>query len=195
MAAVNSTMLELGSDAPDFTLSDFDGKQYSLTDMTSSKGLIVAFWCNHCPYVKHIRDRFIELSRDWIEIGLDIVAIMSNDMINYPDDAPEKMKIEAETYGYPFPYLIDETQHVAHAYQAACTPDFYLFNAQKKLVYRGQFDGSRPKNDRPVTGEDLAGAVEKLILGESISSEQFPGIGCNIKWKKGNEPGYFTLNK
>jgi peroxiredoxin len=195
MAAVNSTMLDLGSTAPDFQLSDYNGNRYSLSDMHSDKGLLVVFWCNHCPYVKKIRDRFVVLTTEWVNSGLDVVAIMSNDAVNYPDDAPDKMKIEAETYRYPYPYLIDETQHIAHAYKAACTPDFYLFDGDKKLVYRGQFDGSRPKNDIPVTGEDLAEAVGKLMRGDSIPKEQYPSIGCNIKWKAGNEPEYFTIHK
>jgi peroxiredoxin len=195
MAAVNSTMMELGSSAPDFSLNDYNGMSYSLAGLKSSKGLLVAFWCNHCPYVKHLRDRFVELTRIWIKDGLGVVAIMSNDIQKYPDDAPDKMRIESETFGYSFPYLIDETQQIARAFKAACTPDFFLFDGNSKLVYRGQFDSSRPKNDKPVTGQDLADAVQKLIKGEPISSEQFPSIGCNIKWKPGNEPEYFPLKK
>lgn len=191
MAAVNSTMLELGIKAPAFELPDTDGKVVSNTDFQRKKGLLVAFWCNHCPYVKHVRNAFIELATEWQKRGLGVVAIMSNDVENYPDDSPKKMKIEHQEFGYSFSYLFDADQKIAHAYQAACTPDFYLFDADHKLVYRGQFDASRPKNDIPVTGEDLNKAVESLLSGKTISKEQIPSIGCNIKWEKGNEPAYF----
>lgn len=192
MAAVNSTMLELGTIAPDFTLNDTRGQAINLNEIADGDGLLVVFWCNHCPYVKHIRDQFITLSADWLKRGIRIVAVMSNDVDNYPDDSPAKMKEEVEQYGYPFPYLYDAGQDVAHAYRAACTPDFFLFDANRKLVYRGQFDPSRPGGTTPVTGKDLAGAVDQLLAGESIPAEQFPSIGCNIKWKPGNEPEYFT---
>ncbi|MCC5925430.1 MAG: thioredoxin family protein [Bacteroidetes bacterium] len=192
MAAVNSTMLDLGTTAPEFSLKDTNGKKLSINDVKGDKGLLVAFWCNHCPYVKHIRDQFITLAGDWMNKGVGVVAIMSNDVDNYPDDSPEKMAEESRNFSYPFPYLYDETQKVAHAYRAACTPDFFLFDKDLKLVYRGQFDASRPKNVTPVTGQDMARAIDQLLVGEQIPEEQVPSIGCNIKWKPGNEPDFFS---
>lgn len=190
MAATPSTMLELGTPAPVFDLPDFDGKKVSISQFTS-KPLLVMFICNHCPYVKHIVKKLSELGKRFQEQGVAVVAIMSNNFIAYPDDAPERMKEFAAANGFTFPYLVDESQEVAKAYRAACTPDFFLFDAEHKLVYRGQFDDSRPSNDVPVTGRDLADAVDRLVAGEPIPLEQKPSIGCNIKWTPGNQPDYF----
>jgi len=152
---------------------------------------LVVFICNHCPYVIHIRDSFISFSTEYESKGLGIVAISSNDVVSYPDDSPEKMRDEALKYAYPFPYLFDENQNVAKAYRAACTPDFFLYDNERTLVYRGQYDSSRPKNSVPVTGEDMRKATEALLNGDIIPAEQMPSMGCNIKWKKGSEPDYF----
>lgn len=188
MALTPSNMLPLGTPAPDFHLPDTQGKIVNLDDFRNAKGLLVVFMCNHCPYVKHIRSALAQFARDYQPKGLAIVGINSNDADKYPDDSPEKMITEAREAGYVFPYLYDATQAVAKAYQAACTPDFFLFDAEQKLVYRGQFDSSRPKNDIPVTGADLRAAVDALLAGRPISADQVPSIGCNIKWKPGNEP-------
>ena len=177
--------------APDFTLPDPTGKQYSLADLRFDKGFLVVFMCNHCPYVIHIRKKLVEKVRTYQEQGITVVGINSNDFNAHPDDSPENMVIDAETYGYSFPYLVDEGQQVAQSYGAACTPDFFLFNADLKLVYRGQFDSARPGNSEPITGADLSSAVDNLIAGKSISVEQRPSMGCNIKWKPGNEPSYY----
>lgn len=190
--AVESTMLELGTKAPDFTLPDtISGRRYSLKDFEGNTALLVMFICNHCPYVKKIRDGFIDYAKDYMPEGVGVVAVSSNDVNDYPEDSPEKMKEEAEKYGFPFPYLFDETQEVAKAYKAACTPDLFLFNEKLELVYRGQFDDSRPKNDKPVTGKDLRNATDLVLTGENVPGEQIPSIGCNIKWRQGNEPDYF----
>lgn len=181
-------MLELGTRAPDFQLPDPSGKVYSLDDFASSEALLVAFICNHCPYVKHIRDEFADFAREYADRGLAVVAINSNDVERYPDDSPEMMAREIERVGYTFPYLYDESQEVAKAYRAACTPDLYLFDQDRRLVYRGQFDGSRPGNDVPVTGSDLRGAVDAVLEGRPVPEDQIPSVGCNIKWKPGNEP-------
>ncbi|MGB3210725.1 MAG: thioredoxin family protein [Desulforhopalus sp.] len=191
MVLTPSTMQELGLQAPDFTLADPSGKPYSLGDMSINKGLLVIFMCNHCPYVIHIREKLVEKIRDYQEQGVTVIAINSNDFTAHPDDSPEKMTHDSTTYDYTFPYLVDEQQDVAKAYGAACTPDLFLFDAEKKLVYRGQFDSARPGNNEPVTGADLTSAVERLIGGRQISVEQRPSMGCNIKWKPGNEPEYF----
>jgi peroxiredoxin len=192
MSAVNSTMLELGTKAPKFSLTDtVTGKNVQLKDFRGNKALLVMFISNHCPYVKNIKEGITEYAKDYLPKGVGIVAISSNDVKNYPDDSPEKMKEDAEKYGYPFPYLYDESQEVAKAYKAACTPDLFLFDEKHELVYRGQFDSSRPSNDEPVTGEDLRDATDKVLAGEEVSDEQTPSIGCNIKWKEGNEPEYF----
>src|SRR6056297_481930 len=192
MSAVNSTMLELGTKAPKFSLADtVTGKNVQLKDFRGNKALLVMFISNHCPYVKNIKEGITEYAKDYLPKGVGIVAISSNDIENYPDDSPEKMKEDAEKYGYPFPYLYDETQEVAKAYKAACTPDLFLFDEKHELVYRGQFDSSRPGNDEPVTGEDLREATDKVLAGEEVSEDQAPSIGCNIKWKEGNEPEYF----
>lgn len=190
MAAKESTMLALGTAAPDFKLPDYNGKLHSLADFKQAKGLVVAFICSHCPFVKHVRAEFARFARDYQAKGLAVVAIASNDLEAYPEDGPVGMKEEAETVGYRFPYLLDESQAIAKAYQAACTPDFYLFDGQQKLFYRGQFDASRPKNTIPVTGADLRAAADALLAGKPAIAEQLPSIGCNIKWKAGNEPAY-----
>jgi len=190
MAKTPSTMLELGTPAPDFSLPDTDGKTISLKDF-AGKPLLVVFICNHCPYVVHIRKELAIMTKEFAVKGVGVVAINSNDVKNYPDDSPERMKADKKSAGYTFPYLFDETQSVAKAYKAACTPDFYLFDKNRKLVYRGQFDDSRPGNGVPVTGKDLKNAVEALLMNQPIAKEQCPSLGCNIKWKVGNEPAYF----
>lgn len=192
MASVNSTMLELGTKAPDFRLKDvITGGPVSLSDFKGNQALLVMFICNHCPYVKNIKEGLVQYAQDYLPKDVGIVAISSNEVENYPEDSPGKMKEDAEKYGYPFPYLYDESQDVAKAYKAACTPDFFLFNERHELVYRGQFDDSRPKNDKPVTGKDLREATDRVLQNESVPEDQIPSIGCNIKWKKGNEPDYF----
>ncbi len=191
MARTPSTMLPLGTSAPDFKLPDTNGRLVSIADFTGKPGLLVMFICNHCPYVKHLRAALAQLGRDYQSRGVAIVGISSNDVENYPEDSPAKMVEEAKTAGYTFPYLYDASQTVAKAYRAACTPDFFLFNKERKLVYRGQFDDSRPGNGIPVTGNDLRAALDALLAGKPVSSEQKPSLGCNIKWKSGNEPEYF----
>jgi peroxiredoxin len=191
MVSVPSTMMPLGTRAPDFSLPDTDGKTVSMDDFRDAPGLLVMFICNHCPYVKHLREALTRFGREYGERGLAIVAISSNDIEKYPQDSPEMMKKEKEEAGYPFPYLFDESQAVARAYRAACTPDFFLFDGDRRLAYRGQFDPSRPKNDVPVTGEDLRAAADAVLEGRPVPEEQTPSIGCNIKWKQGNEPDYF----
>lgn len=191
MARTPSTMVELGTLAPDFSLPDTTGKQVSLSDFQGSPALLVVFMCNHCPYVKHIREEFAAFAREYQAKGLSVVGINANDVANYPDDSPEKMAEEVQTVGYTFPYLYDESQAVAKAYQAACTPDFFLFDRERRLVYRGQFDDSRPRNDLPTTGKDLRAAVDAVLAGKAPSPEQTASLGCNIKWKPGNEPDYF----
>ncbi len=191
MVAVNSTMLPLGTKAPDFALPNVDGRTVSLADFQGRKALLVMFICNHCPFVKHIQAELARLGRDIQRKDVAVVAVMSNDAANYPDDSPAKMKEEAENAGYSFPYLYDETQAVAKAYRAACTPDFFLFDAEFRLVYRGQLDDSRPGNNIPVTGNDIRAAVDALLAGQPVPVEQRPSIGCNIKWKSGNAPEYF----
>jgi peroxiredoxin len=190
MAAVNSTMLPLGTAAPDFQLPDVGGKMVSAADFRG-KPLLVMFICNHCPYVKHIRAGLAQLGRDYLPRGGAIVGISSNDVENYPQDSPDKMKEEARAAGYNFPYLYDATQAVAKTYRAACTPDFYLFDKDHRLVYRGQFDDSRPGNGLPVTGKDLRAALDAVLGGQAVAASQKPSIGCNIKWKPGHEPDYF----
>ncbi|TVQ55425.1 MAG: thioredoxin family protein [Phycisphaerales bacterium] len=192
MAQTPSTMVELGTAARDFLLPDTSGQMVGLEDFADSTGLLVIFMCNHCPFVKHLREALAELGREYQSKGLGIVAINPNDVEKYPDDSPEKMAKEVKEAGYTFPYLFDETQEVAKAYRAACTPDFFLYDQRRKLVYRGQFDDSRPGNDVPVTGKDLREAIDALLAGQSVPSDQKPSIGCNIKWKPGNEPAYAT---
>jgi peroxiredoxin len=191
MAQTPSTMAPLGTQAPAFRLPDTAGKLTSLEDFQSSPALLVIFLCNHCPFVKHVRDSLAGLVREYQSRGVAVVGISSNDAAAYPDDGPEKMAEEAKAAGYTFPYLYDESQEVAKSYGAACTPDFFLFDGNRKLVYRGQMDDSRPGNDRPVTGVDLRRALEALLTGRPVSPEQKPSIGCNIKWKPGNEPTYY----
>jgi len=191
MSLTPSTMLPLGTAAPDFRLPDTNGKTVSLADFKNAPALLVIFMCNHCPYVKHIRQGLAQLGRDYLPKGAGIVGINSNDAANYPADSPAKMKEEMQVAGYTFPYLYDETQAVAKAYRAACTPDIYLFDKEKKLVYRGQFDDSRPGSGVRVTGMDLRDALDAVLGGKPVAKEQIPSIGCNIKWKSGNEPDYF----
>ncbi len=192
MARTESTMLELGTPAPYFKLPEpLTGHEVSIDDFRDAPGLLVMFICNHCPYVKHIQHALAEFGREYQRKGLAIVAINSNDVANYPDDSPERMIEEVKKVGYTFPYLFDETQEVAKAYKAACTPDFFLFDRDRKLVYRGQFDDARPRNDAPVTGRDLRAAVDALLEGRPVPEDQKPSLGCNIKWKPGNEPDYY----
>ena len=184
MAATASNMLEIGTQAPDFTLFDtVSGKNLSLKDIKSNKATAILFICNHCPFVKHINAGIASYADDYIAKGVSVIAISSNDVDNYPDDSPEKMTENAKEQGFNFPYLYDETQEVAKAYKAACTPDIYLFDADMKLAYRGQFDSSRPNNLDPVDGADLRKATDHVLNNESIAFDQIPSIGCNIKWK------------
>ena len=184
-------MLPLGTTAPDFKLPDTNGKTVSLAEFQDKPALLVLFICNHCPYVKHIRAGLAQLARDYLPRGAAIVGINSNDVENYPEDSPARMKEEVKAAGYLFPYLYDESQAVAKAYRAACTPDIYLFDKNRKLVYRGQLDDSRPGNGIPVTGKDLRAALDAALAGKPISPNQKASMGCNIKWKAGNEPDYF----
>ena len=190
MVKTASTMLQLGTTAPDFSLPDIDSSVVSLADFSDKKGLLVVFMCNHCPFIKHLRKELAEFGNEYQGKGLGVVGISSNDVANYPDDSPAKMVEEATDAGYQFPYLYDESQEVAKAYKAACTPDFFLFDAGMALAYRGQFDDSRPGNDLPVTGADLRAACDQVLAGESVPVEQKPSIGCNIKWIEA--PEYFT---
>lgn len=184
MAETRSTMLPLGTNAPRFNLPDPSGKRTSLADYKDAPALLVAFICNHCPFVKHIRKEFASFAKEYQAKGVGIVAINSNDVENYPQDSPEKMAEEIKQAGYTFPYLYDGSQVVAKAYNAACTPDFYLFDRTHRLVYRGQFDDSRPGNGRPVTGADMRSAVDAVLAGKAVSADQKPSVGCNIKWKR-----------
>ncbi len=191
--AVTSTMLELGTEAPDFSLPDtVSGDTVSLSDYADKKGVLVMFICNHCPYVQHVREELARIGKDYADSDIGVVAICSNDADNYPGDSPEAMKAEAQTHGYVFPYLHDEDQSVAKAYSAMCTPDFFLFGPDRKLVYRGRMDGSRPNTDVPVTGEELRAAMDAVLAGEPLPDEQLPSMGCSIKWKPGNEPAYMS---
>ena len=192
MVKTASTMLPLGTAAPAFSLPNVDGQTVSLADFASGKGLLVMFMCNHCPFVKHLSTALAAFGRECQARGVAVVGISSNDVAAHPDDAPAKMVEEHRSAGYSFPYLYDATQEVAQAYKAACTPDFYLFDADLTLVYRGQFDSSRPGNGQPVTGADLRSAVDALLSGKSPLMTQRPSIGCNIKWIAGGEPDYFT---
>ena len=191
MVLTESTMLPLGSPAPDFQLVNVDGRTVSLADFDGAKALLVIFLCNHCPYVKHIAAHLAQLAAEYQQKGVAVVGINSNDPAGYPQDSPEQMVHEAEQRGYTFPYLFDEDQQVAKAYRAACTPDFYVFDADRKLVYRGQMDDSRPDSGIPVTGKDLRAALDAVLAGRPVAEVQRPSIGCNIKWKPGNEPEYF----
>lgn len=191
MVKTASTMLPLGTTAPDFSLTNVDGQLVSRADFTG-RPLAVIFMCNHCPFVKHLAEGLAQFGHEYLAKGLAIVAISSNDVSSHPEDSPEQMIHEAEQRGYAFPYLYDEDQAIAKSYRAACTPDFYLFDAAHKLVYRGQFDGSRPGNDVPVTGEDFRRAADAVLAGAAVPAEQTPSIGCNIKWISGSEPEYFN---
>jgi peroxiredoxin len=185
-------MLSLGTTAPDFSLPDTRGKIVSLSDYADRKALLVVFMCNHCPYVKHIRHDFAKLARGYQDMGVAVVGINANDVQGYPEDSPENMARVAQEVGYTFDYLYDSSQEVAKAYRAACTPDFFLFDGDRKLFYRGQMDSSRPGNDIPVTGQDLADALDRLLDGREAPEVQRPSMSCNIKWKPGNEPDYYT---
>jgi peroxiredoxin len=191
MVKTASTMLELGTKAPDFSLPDARGGQFSLLEFDNASALLIVFMCNHCPYVKHVADELARLARDYQSRGVAVIGINPNDVDNYPDDSPEKMLVEIDLRGYNFPYLIDADQEVAKAYRAACTPDFYVFDADRQLKYRGQMDDSRPGNDKPVTGADLRAALDAVLAGKPVPDDQKPSLGCNIKWKPGNEPDYF----
>lgn len=191
MAETPSTMLDIGTDAPDFTLPDtVSGNPVSLDDF-SGRPLLVVFSCNHCPYVLHILKSFTAFANEARQRGLGVVMISANDVAGYPADSPQKMTELAASYGFEFPYCYDESQRVAIAYRAACTPDFFLFDAAHKLVYRGQYDGARPGNQVEVDGRDLRAAVNAVLAGQPISAEQIASVGCNIKWRAGNEPDYF----
>jgi peroxiredoxin len=185
-------MAPLGMRAPQFRLADFNGTQVSLDDFSRAPALLVMFICNHCPFVKHVRRELAALAREYQTLGVAVVAIASNDVAQYPQDGPEGMAEEARGAGYTFPYLYDESQDVAKAYRAACTPDFYVFDRERRLVYRGQMDGSRPSNDIPITGSDLRAALDAVLASEPLRIEQRASIGCNIKWKTGNQPEYFS---
>ncbi len=187
-------MLPLGTPAPSFALSDVvSGKAVWLSDFKTSPALLVMFICNHCPYVKHVQAGMVQMASDFQARGVAVAAISSNDAQNFPDDGPQKMKEEAVRAGYSFPYLFDETQVIARTYRAACTPDFFLFDGEHKLVYRGQMDDARRGNSLPVTGKSLRDAVDAVLGGKAVSPNQIPSLGCNIKWKPGNEPEYFHL--
>jgi peroxiredoxin len=185
MALTPSKMIPLGTKAPNFELPDsVTDQKVSLKDLVSEKATVIMFICNHCPYVKHVQEELVNLSNDYREQGVSFIAISSNDIEQYPEDSPAKMKEEALLWKYPFPYLFDETQDVARAYDAACTPDFYIFDKNLELVYRGQLDDSRPGNDRPLTGKDMREALDSIIASNPVSENQIPSAGCNIKWKE-----------
>ncbi|KAA3627456.1 MAG: thioredoxin family protein [Proteobacteria bacterium] len=194
MARTESIMLELGTPAPAFTLPntnpDYGGEVVSVEDCAEAPALLVAFICNHCPFVVHIKEDFSRFASEFAKKGLAVIAVSANDAAEYPQDGPDAMAEDAARFGFTFPYLYDEDQHVAKAYSAACTPDFYLFDRDRRLVYRGQYDSSRPGNGVPVTGVDLRAAADAVLAGEAIDAEQKPSIGCNIKWKSGNAPAY-----
>lgn len=192
MARTESTMLSLGTKAPDFQLPDtVSGKTISRTDFTDKKALLVVFMCRHCPFVKHIQAELARIGQDYIPQGLGIVAISANNVETHPDDSPDNLKAMAKELGFNFPVCYDETQETAKAYTAACTPDFFLFDGEHQLVYRGQLDDSRPGNDQPVNGKDLRAAIEQVLASKEVSPDQKPSLGCNIKWKPGNEPEYY----
>jgi peroxiredoxin len=191
MAVTPSTMLPLGTPLPSFRLRDtVSGRMISSEELRDAPALLVAILCNHCPYVKHIRRGFVTFANEYRARGLAVVAVCANDAHSHPEDAPEEMAREARSLGFGFPYLHDETQETAKAFRAACTPEFYLFDAERKLVYRGQFDGSRPGNGLPVTGDDLRAAADAALEGRPVRPEQTPSVGCNVKWRPGNEPDY-----
>jgi len=183
MVMTSSTNRELGIVAPNFALPDFDGRIVALGDFPDAKALLVVFWSNHCPYVKHIKAAFAQFVREYQDKGLAVVAINANDSDAYPEDRPDKMKADAEKFAFTFDYVLDETQNIARAYDAACTPDFFLFDEHRKLVYHGQFDASRPRNNEPITGRDLRAAADAALVGKPVPAAQTPSIGCNIKWR------------
>ncbi len=184
MVQTPSNMMPLGTSAPDFCLPDtISGNKLSLQELKGELATLVMFICNHCPFVKHIQSELVKLGKEYISKGIGIIAISSNDVNNYPEDAPDKMQTLANSLGYAFPYLYDETQEVARAYDATCTPDFFVFDQELKCVYRGQLDDSRPGNDIPTTGRDLRNALDAILSGNTVNPEQKPSIGCNIKWK------------
>ena len=191
MVRTPSTMLPLGTEAEDFSLTNIDGRTLSFADVAGECGTVLMFICNHCPFVKHVANELAAIGYEYMPKGVGMVAINSNDVAAHPADSPEQMIHESEQRGYSFPYLFDETQEVAKTYGAACTPDFYLFDGNHKLVYRGQLDGSRPDSGVPVTGEDLRKAIDALLESRPLPQPQRPSIGCNIKWRPGNEPQYF----
>lgn len=191
MVKTASTMLPLGTKAPPFSLVNVDGQTVSLSDFDRAPALVVIFLCNHCPFVKHIADELARFAAEYQARGAAVIGISSNDATKHPQDSPEQMVHEAEARGYSFPYLFDETQEVAKAYRAACTPDFFVFDGGQRLVYRGQFDSSRPGNGIPVTGRDLRTAVDAVLAGRPVPADQKPSIGCNIKWQTSQEPEYF----
>lgn len=191
MVLTPSTMLPLGTLAPDFSLPDSSGKTVSLSDFSEAPALLIVFMCNHCPYVIHLKKDLAELAREYAQRGVATIAINANDLENYPQDGPEKMAEDKEKFGYPFPYLMDESQETAKAYRAACTPDFYVFDKDRRLAYRGQFDDSRPGNEKPITGRDIRTALDAVLEGRSVEGNQVASMGCNIKWKPGNQPDYF----
>ncbi len=191
MALTPSTMLALGTQAPDFHLPDtVSGKTISLDTFTGKKALLVMFICHHCPFVKHVQTELARLGKDYVQKEVGIVAISANNAAQYPDDAPDQLKIMAKELGFSFPFCYDESQETAKAYTAACTPDFFLFDGQRRLVYRGQLDDSRPGNGKPLNGQDLRSALDAVLASQTVSQEQQPSIGCNIKWQPGNEPAY-----
>lgn len=191
MVLTPSTMLPLGTKAPAFSLPNVDGRDVSPADFAGAPAYVIVFMCNHCPYVKHIAPELARLASEYQGRGVAFIAINSNDVASHPADSPEQMIHEVEERGYTFAYLFDETQDVAKAYKAACTPDFYVFDKEQKLVYRGQLDSSRPGNNAPLNGQDLRAALDAVLAGKPVSAEQRPSIGCNIKWKPGAEPAYF----
>ncbi len=190
MVQTLSTMLALGTSAPQFSLPDPDGKIVSLSNFQGAPALVMIFMCNHCPFVKHVDPALADLAQEYQHKDVAVVGINPNDVANYPDDSPQKMAEASKEYGYTFPYLVDESQEVAKAYRAACTPDFFVFDGDRQLVYRGQMDDSRPSLDLPVTGADLRAALNAVLDGRSVTADQKPSVGCNIKWKPGNEPEY-----
>jgi len=193
MALTPSTMLALGTTAPDFRLPDVvSDNTISLATFSGKKALLVMFVCQHCPYVQHVKEELARLGQDYARTDVGIVAISANDAANYPDDAPDRLKAMAQEEGFRFPFCYDESQETAKAYTAACTPDFFLFDAKRTLVYRGQLDDSRPGNGKPLNGRDLRAAIDAVLAGKPVSQDQKPSVGCNIKWKKGNEPAYYS---
>jgi peroxiredoxin len=191
MVETNSQMLPLGTEAPEFSLPDADGRIWSLADAAGTDACLIVFICNHCPFVKHVRRELAQLGKDYATRNVAVFAINSNDFDAYPDDSPQRMKEEAKTHEYGFPYLVDADQSVAKAYRAACTPDFYVFDDERRLVYRGQLDDSRPSNGKPVTGRDVRAALDAVLDGKPVRDGQTPSVGCNIKWRPGNAPDYF----